>query len=239
MIALDMTDVSSDYAAGMNTRQIAEAHGISQDTILRLMRAAGVELRNIGHRRIASSLSPYQTEVLNGELLGDGNLIIGKSYVNAKFQWGGRFLSHGELIQNAFGEFSGTIVADRIYWKFSSKAAAAFTDAYHLWYPHGKKIVPANLALTPATILHWYIGDGYLKQREKRRPAIKFSTQCFLPEHLSILQTKLAYIGFPSYLESNGNGYMIGIRTPYTAALLDYMGACPVAEYSYKWLSAR
>ncbi|MHA2203453.1 MAG: helix-turn-helix domain-containing protein [Candidatus Hodarchaeales archaeon] len=42
-----------------------------------------------------------------------------------------------------------------------SRYSVQFMKLYHQWYPNGKKIVPKNIQMSPTTLLHWFIGDGY------------------------------------------------------------------------------
>ncbi|MHA2223850.1 MAG: hypothetical protein ACXAC8_01455 [Candidatus Hodarchaeales archaeon] len=55
-----------------------------------------------------------------------------------------------------------------------SRNTIQFMKIFHLWYPNGKKIVPKNVQMTPTTLLHWFIGDGY-----SSRSGLGLSTQSF------------------------------------------------------------
>lgn len=235
-IQLNMDLVWSQYdGQGLNTIEISKLHGVSPWTIQTRMHESGFPLRNVGHKRITEILTEHQLQVIEGELLGDGSLSVGRQYRNAKFQWGGKVQEHGQLIQNVLGPFVIYFKPDRIYHKLITHACCAFTPTWELWYCTGKKRAPENLSLTPTSLLHWYLGDGYFKTRPKRRPAIRLCTQGFSPRCLEIMTRELNRFGLNPHPERNNRGFVLYFPTSNTERFLDVVGPCPIAQYSYKW----
>lgn len=56
------------------------------------------------------------------------------------------------------------------------------------WYPNGKKIVPRDLRLTPAVLLHWFCGDG---RGGDRKGTLGFCTDGFTVEDVDFLVGRL------------------------------------------------
>jgi hypothetical protein len=234
---MDIETVRRQYEEQfLDTRSIAALHNVSQFTIIDRMKKAGINLRSPGHIKVLDVLSSEQLEIVSGELLGDGCLHVGRHYKNARFQWGGRFYGHGYIINSCLGNLASFFAKSNGYWKLCSKAAVTFTEVYNKWYPNGKKMVPKDIALTPKVVLHWYMGDGYLKIRNGRLPNISLSTQCFGTACLKLLQSKLLEIGLVNTLNQNNNGQIIRISSYYTNKFLEFIGPCPTIEYAYKWL---
>lgn len=228
--------LSEYFEQGDDARTVAARHGVSQWKVLEIIKTSGRPARNAGHKRVTEPLTPNQLEIITGELLGDGSLNVGRTYVNAKFQWGGKSFEHGAFLHETLGIFAGYFKQDRVYWKIVSKAAMAFTPIWRDWYVSGKKCVPQNLALTPTVVRHWYLGDGYLKRRVHRRPAVLLSTQCFDSYSLETLIRAFHAVQLHPWREKNHSGEMLRFSTDETEAFLRYIGPCPFDHYQYKWL---
>ena len=95
-----------------------------------------------------------------------------------------------------------------------------------LWYPEGKKIVPADIKITPITLAYWYMDDGSANKRtkftDKRRNEIReggpwvnqFRLHLDGFDHKSqdLLQTKLKELEIDSWFytkKDNGNRQLL------------------------------
>lgn len=227
---------------GAAAHEIASQLGVSTWFVRKELHRYDIPVRNPGHKRCADILSIHQKEVIEGELLGDGSVSISKGYKNARFQWGG--LSHdlGAYLHDMLGNFGSYSKIDvkpnrkLPFWKITSKAAVAFTELHAKWYPCGKKIFP-DIAITPTILLHWYMGDGYLKVRQGRQSAIRLSTQCFDDASLSLMVSRLNEVGLHAKPEKNNAGYVLVFPVIDTSPFFEFIGRCPIPYFDYKWPS--
>ena len=132
----------------------------------------------LGHRRL---------QILLGSLMGDGNLHIPSTCVNARFGESHRE-EDSEYLFWKYGELEPIGLFRKPYpvkWRkgqgkrFSSKCHVAFTDLYRLFYPSGFKIVNWLIlqSLEPLALSVWYQDDGHLGfQSRSRRPYVRLST---------------------------------------------------------------
>jgi hypothetical protein len=107
---------------------------------------------------------------------------------------------------------------------------------YQRWSPNGIKDVPADIELTPITVLLWYLGDGSLSsRRESNSRTCYFSTNSFSREAIeNILVPKLLEIGVKTKRITDDN--RLYIATESIVTLLNYMGGkSPVRCYDYKF----
>ena len=114
-----------------------------------------------------------------------------------------------------------------------------FTFEKQHWYPHGKKIIPDNLILTPLTCLIWYIGDGCISH-SKNTQYIKLATQCFSKEDqerilLPQLKEFEAHLIKADISKDGEQQYFIYIPRRKIKKFLEYIGPCPFSDYQYKW----
>jgi LAGLIDADG DNA endonuclease family len=178
-IEIDVSTITRQYLVEeLSTTTIAKLHRVSSTLICDRLAKSGVHLRPSGHKRILVPLDQDQTEVIRGELMGDGSLTVQADGVNPYFQWGGKSEEYGRYLHQVLGVFRGGIcpyvdVKYGTYWKLWSKASVSFTDLFADFYPQGIKLIPANLQLTPKLLLHWYLGDGSLRFRPKRNPYVR------------------------------------------------------------------
>jgi len=198
----------------------------------------------INHLRQSNhcNLSKEAIEWINGELLGDGCL-QSLSLYSARFQYSSKYLEYIEYVRNklkSFGiEQSGKIHKsyhkdmDCYSYKYCSLSYVELLPVYKQWYPKGKKIVPKDIELTPLTCRQWFIGDGSLLHREKRRPHIVLSTCGFLISDVEWLIKQLDNLGFKVTRRPSKN--IIYLSSYSTKEFLNYIGECLVKCYQYKW----
>ena len=198
-----------------------------------------------------NKLTQMQRQVLEGALLGDGSLVIGKNGKNASFYYSSKSYQHVEFISSLLKDYDeslGKITeysyldkrTNKVYTRYSirSRVHKEFTELYYKWYKD-KKTLPKDLILTPYSILIWYIGDGGLIN-SNRSQSIKLSTQCFnkeeqeniLTTQLNLFEAKLmkADVGL-----NDEQQYFIYIPHRKIQDFLNYIGPCPFSDYLYKW----
>jgi len=160
-------------------------------------------------------------EIINGCLLGDGN-IQNKKDKYFYFKLSAKDKNLLEYVKNLFellGIKKSWIVVDN---KFTNVHSFGFymnsyfdvsflKEFYYKWYQkeNGKtiKVVPRDLKLTPTTLFFWYLGDGSLIRRRNdktRVPYIVLATNPFRKEDVEFLREKLKELGLNFYIvESN------------------------------------
>lgn len=128
---------------------------------------------------LPASLTSFQQEVLNGLMLGDGSLRIGRGKVNPSLYVGRSIKDEEYLLWNheCFKDFcpalpkrykGSTFSKDNSYIYLNSRCAPAFRPTYDKWYPDDTKIVPPDLILTPLTIAVWLCDDGTVYSDQNR-----------------------------------------------------------------------
>lgn len=226
--------------------QIAKLLKSSVNTIGNWRKKFGIDSRphNIAtHLAKANhcSLSQEALEWINGELLGDGCLHSYSDY-SAKIYYSSskdKYLKYISKTLNSFGIKQCGKINKKYYKEFECYCylynSLCYTELLPLrlkWYPHGKKIVPRDIKLTPITCRQWYIGDGCLDCFGKS-PCIFLCTCGFSISDVEFLKEKLIKLGFKTTRQPYCN--RIHISTKSVWAFLKYIGPCPVKCYQYKW----
>lgn len=151
-------------------------------------------------------MNSHQKEILDGCMLGDGNLT--KTGINPIYQHGcGDIFSSKEFLVWLFKEL-GFYSISRFYdyetkikgykkykiHQASTRIIPSLLDEYHRWYPDSTKkhIIPKDLKLTKTSMLHWYLGDGHYARHSGEN--ITFSTDCFDKESVDFIAKQLMSI---------------------------------------------
>ena len=127
---------------------------------------------DIGYTR--EFLAPYQAEVLEGLMLGDGHLEMHKDGVtpSLKITRSLADLEYQKWLADVFSNFisvngmrEGNYFDERTQKEYHSirlatRTSNAFEEAYKRWYPHGTKVVPVDLTLSPVIVAVWLADDG-------------------------------------------------------------------------------
>lgn len=183
---------------------------------------------------------------LEGELLGDGCLLLGRRYKNACFQIQSAY--HGQ-VRAAVDDISqivkfgtGPHKFSRVnsftgkfhsMWQLRSRRSRFLTKLYSRWYTDGKKSVPSDFRLTKESALHWYIGDGSL---HKTYGFIILCTDNFDNDSIFHLLMELKRTGFDATLAKSSKGYpRIRLNRENASRFLSWIGPCPVPELIHKW----
>jgi hypothetical protein len=202
-----------------------------------------------GKSNILIVLSQEEKEFIDGALLGDG-CITKPNGNSCQFVYTTSKKSHAEYVYQKLKRMAvnecrnGPIkreVFDKrtkktyISYKFRTINNKLFFDIYHRWYPIGIKIIPVDVIITPISTLIWYVGDGSL-MNSRECQYIKLSTHAFDKTQLEQnLLTKI--LKFNPLLINGDKPTQFWVYIPRKCALnfLNWIGKCPVEEYTYKW----
>jgi DNA invertase Pin-like site-specific DNA recombinase len=243
------------YKQYLSQKAIASKLGCSVDTVARNMQDYNMSVLSPTERAITANpicLTDVQLQVLNGALLGDGNLSISKNGVNACFCYSSKSLQHVQYIYKYFVQFAPNGIfsyehldkrTNKTYkgYSFRTITSVTFTEIYYAWYESHKNRIPKDLKLTPLTCLIWYIGDGGLIHGTHNYTNIKLATNCFdkidietilLPQ-LEKFEGKIRQVGVSKF--NNQPQYVIFMDRDNSAKFLTYIGNCPFSDYKYKW----
>lgn len=178
-------------------------------------------------------------ELIDGLLLGDGSL--DKRAKNARYR---HSCKHKEYIEHVIKELSKFgVITETIYDKDNgygtgrvyqcySKVTDELTVHYNRWYKDKKKIVPADLELTPLVLLHWYIGDGGLDVAKGYLRQLRFAAHSFSFEEREFIKQKMCKYGLKV---NNGKSGIISISKNSIPLFLSIVKECPVDCYQYKF----
>lgn len=159
-------------------------------------------------------LTLKQEEILQGLLLGDGCLFLGKSNISpllsiARASKDLQYLKyHLDIFQNICSD-EGIIQSDKndikrgkTYkgFRFRTRSIPVLSPYYEQWYREQKKIVPVNLRLTPFIVATWFADDGCILRKKSRNGAsssaliLKISTNSFTKNEVDFLASQLSSI---------------------------------------------
>lgn len=152
----------------------------------------------------------YQgSQVIDGLLLGDGGLRTNRVTPSFQMTQAEAHLDWLQIIQQIFHHDD---ILSRIYpiryqrhqkagWGLRSLSCSDLKPFRERFYSGSVKVVPADLQLTPASTLFWYIGDGSLTFGRGVCPQVNFATHCFTKGESEALGAKLK--------EASGVGYSV------------------------------
>jgi len=238
-----------------STVQIAREIGVSQSAIWRWLDRYKIPIRSQPDGVFLAiknelSITPRLLERIEGELLGDGCIVHPKDCRSSTYSHHSKYRLYLEWLSDVFAHHgmnqSGTITHSLTQfnqidgvWAYRSLHYPELTGIRKRWYPHGKKIVPQGLVLTPIRTLHWYIGDGCLTRKPKRKgktASITLSTCAFDKRSIDVLVQQLSTVGIKASHQKCSN--TLGISAYNTEDFLHWIGPCPQeieSVYAYKW----
>lgn len=133
---------------------------------------------------------------------------------------------------------------NRFYHTMRSLSHKELKPIYRDWYPESnnfKKLVPRNIELTPETLLHWFMDDGYScyrKLKTKVSSYIGFCSESFSKEDNEFLieQMKNNFnLSVTLRKTKSGTGWRIHLWHESVLDFLEIIGPPPVASLAYKW----
>lgn len=147
--------------------------------------------------KLKRRLIPEPFEVLDGAMLGDGNL--SKPSVNACFRYSksrGNFVDLVNYVKEQLENLGVTFapnmprtLADGSSW-LSSRVHPILTGEYLRWYQDGVKEIPEDIHLAPRTLAVLFMDDGSSTYSHKKGPAVTtyLATHCFSEHSIEVLE---------------------------------------------------
>lgn len=192
-------------------------------------------------------------EVFEGAMLSDASLVIGLHGVNAYFKLDQGGVNHLDWLQRVKGALTELgVKVSPMYPKLYDRelrcgvpylrlvlvthVSLFLTEQYRRWYPSGRKVVPADIQLTPVSLADWFAGDGTSVWLYGRWGTyVKFCTEGFSEEGVLLLRDELWRLGFHATTPKCGKGRRIGInRQGEISAFMNIVEPYVVPSYSYK-----
>lgn len=232
-------------------RDIARTYGTSASTVKHYLLKYNIPLRTSveGRKIFLTKDIPINNdflEILNGLLLGDGNIQVPNNfqgiysqassqkefidYVANIFKKNNYYQDNGEYkahIKNISKEYP-------VYY-LHSKRTLQLRDVFNRWYPDGKKHVPQDIKLTPKTVLFWYLSDG---SKDKYCKTSYFSTCAFSIYEQNILIDAFRKVGINADNFKQNKYYVMRVsKSNNFDNFMHYMGINPVSCYDYKFSS--
>lgn len=231
-------------------RNIAKEYGCAATTIKHYLLKYSIPIRTSceGRKIFLTKDIPIDntfSEILDGLLLGDGNIQVPNNFQGIYSQASSQkeFIDYVANIfkQNNYYQDSGEYIAhikniDKQYPVFyiHSKRTLQLSAIYNRWYPDGKKHVPADIKLTPITVLFWYLGDGH---KIKHARNAELCTYAFPLNEQQLLVNVFEEIGIAIKIMKSGKYNILYITANSFDSFMHYMGRSPVVCYNHKFSS--
>jgi len=200
--------IISTYLSGFSISTIAEVFSISPYIVHKCLDLENINCckKYLERRTHNFIMNKSLREIIDGILLSDGHISWKKNRATASlvidqtsshFGW----IKFLQQKLNAFGIKSvatlmksrkslceGRIINTKPYYKFRTLNYVEFVKEYKRWYPHGKKIIPKDICLTPMAIMNWFCGDG---TGGDPKGVLKFCTDDFTKKDVKFLIKQL------------------------------------------------
>lgn len=147
-------------------------------------------------------------------------------------------IDHNVKLKDIKGGFKGSKKSSQI----STKFYVTFANLERKWYQTRDdgthfKIIPNDLKLTQTSLLHWYLGDGYLVNLRGEPVRVQFCTDRYTDEEIVFLQECFHRdIGLDIQIDWNRRRLRIPKRM--LNEFFDILPKCPErihTELGYKW----
>ncbi len=139
------------------------------------------------------NLSDIEKQVLEGVMMGDG-CISESSRISSRLTFGFKFK---DTVSDIFAALPSLRFSNPWQsniskcWHSKSNMYSDLLQFNKRWYKNNKKIVPLDILLTPISCYWWYIGDGYITDKN-----VYLCTDCFTKKEVKFLINKLKEKGF-------------------------------------------
>lgn len=197
-----------------------------------------------------------EIDLINGHLLGDASIFVTGTDCkrDATFNLATKYEEYAEWLVANTESFAASKIRVCEVWdkrtekyyhraSFRTPSNKELTRLRQLWYPEDKKIVPADLIITPRLVLRWYMDDGNWHSK-----GLYLNTQCFSVEQNQMLADKLSTaVGvkvtvqkhsanrYRLFIGKRGTKQGVASTNDNVAKFLTYIGDCPVKCFRHKW----
>jgi len=243
----------------LSLNKIAKLLSCDRNLVKSRLRKSNIRLKNLTKSeqiregvKISVPINDYLVEVLNGEMLGDGSLISPSGF-QAYFSIETKQKTWVEYLINIFEKSNIPFKSNPVRYReskntygFNTRSTVELGTLHKIWYNNNKnynqakpsgwnnrkyiKTIPKDLKLTPTSLLHWFIGDGTIKNGKYSG---KLCSNGFTYEEVEFLRLRMK-----EDLDINTTHYKsnaIGIPLRELNKLVNIIGKCPIKEYEYKW----
>jgi transposase-like protein len=246
------------FEQGLRVSEVAKATGIQSKTLYswhRMWRQNGTDrLMARPETHETTPLTLQEREVLDGLMLGDGCLSLGKNSRNPclRITRTATDLDYIHWTADVFrARLTDASVRVRTIFdsrtrkhyeqaKFRTRCDSALRAPHLRWYPDGTKVVPDDLRLSAVAVAVWFADDGSVCAASRRSPEIKFATHGFQGSDVQRLADLLSdryEERFPVYAAGKPGQFMIRAGGSAAKALLRDIDPVfpPLARKADRW----
>lgn len=231
----------------LSLSEIADMLGCTRSAVGYGMRRNDIEVRqNSVVNELDTPLSDRDTQIIEGELLGDGCIPKPHGKAGAMFTYGTSRECYRDWLCDWFADCGYEVRsyqyvqgADRDGWsetttyRFETHTYFSLMDLRKRWYPDGEKIVPKGFELSPLSLRHWFIGDGSYPDGSDQ---LILYTDGFDDRSVEYLQSELGAVGIDSII-NHRNSILVN-KQDSRERFFEYMEPLPQElghVYGYKW----
>jgi transposase len=192
----------NNFLINHNNIEASQYWSVSSGTIQKWRRNYGLNNKEVKYGHFPKTLTKNQTQIMTGNMLGDGYTSLGRKSKNAYFNFKQQIknIKYVEFIYSNLQPFSRKIIKtnnirnDKIHksCQFATISSEVFTKLHSKWYrtENNKKtkIIPKDIYLTWKTVAFWYADDGNNNIPKK---SITLSTNGFSKNDILFLIDKL------------------------------------------------
>jgi transposase-like protein len=238
------------YLGGQSMASIAQQIAISASAVSNILARHMVPKRS--RYEVASlrefkegSLSKKALRIIEGQMLGDG--FIGMSVHQAFFRlhtadegFAGWLLSELEkegVPISPCGKVAKSIRfckngKKQVSYSVRTISTLQFARLHKEWYFEGKKRIPKRLNLTSEHLLHWWVGDGSVRNG----CSAMFCTDCFTyDEHLFLADQLARNFDIHAVIRPEKNKYFRLFVPSQACELIRTVGSPPFPSVAHKW----
>ncbi len=258
--SLKLTKIELSELSGISVKTIYDievtGRNPSKKTIAKirncLFKKFGLDFYNIINYKIVWWAKDLDTETLSlieGGLLGDGSIsktgVYTQQAKDKKYlEWlAGLLFKVGIHCNVVPVNYKTGFSSSHEFWQLYSHSCPALLNIRKKWYigqdSELSKRVPSEIKITSITLLHWYLGDGYLKRDfrldQMTRPIVRLHTEGFVKKDIKLLIKKLDKMGLeffsvPKLNEEKETGYTLYSNPDSVFRFFMIIGTKPIRE---------
>jgi hypothetical protein len=190
-------------------------------------------------------LTAHQREVIDGALLGDGSVAKKRGRSALSFRYFCVDLDITKLVHTelhncgmrepySYRNIGGFSTPTSILYGTYSAHSSTFSAIRERWYPHGKKIVPADLVLTPTVGLLWHLGDGGVTGNRINLSTQGFTTEDVQSKLIPLIEKATGIVGGACIYPDKGKPRLY-LRPLCAHKWLEFIGPCPTPSKQHRW----
>lgn len=241
-------EIISDYNSGMFIYKIAEKYTMDFRKVRKYLVENNIKLRDNNlevskARTKLFKLTKNQISILEGFLLGDGCIVNNNTRKYHKaFTISNTSKELVIKIKKMFPiNFFSNIYKNKYncYYIYS-KSCNQIKYLYNKWY-NPLRIIPNDFKINKINLYWWYISDGMLSKRFKRKDWIKISSVSKHKSSLLNIIKQLKKLGIEAYLKiaqhnmDYNHGFSLYINIDNTPKFLNFIKPNILKDFEYKF----